>query len=291
MKFSDLERNWKKIVSKYIKENLVGEHSNSEQEIVFSELVRKLEQSELPELSKIEKRIINILFLKIFSENEECLVVFEKLIESLKNMRECLEFLAIYADKVNNELTDIIMVKYYPVFRDKHYEWQKYTERYIPSSALDRDEFNRDLAFIIEDLKTILHNNSKPYFREIEDMNRVIEQVQESIQKMKSCNLEQLLEIIFSSPDELFPDFKSKIRELYTRWSKIHDKLPKFVEFEFSEHKSDVDEYKDERFEQQFGPSTDLNDWRKFKLYNSGYNDEKTNVKSALKLVRRNIHE
>lgn len=238
-------------------------------EKILSDLVRKLQQSVLSEFSEIEKRIINILFIMIFSENEECLVVFARLIESLKNMQNCLELLAIYADKVNNELTDIIMVKYFPELRDKHYEWQEYTGRYIPRRGLDSDEFNKDLAFIIENLKEILDDNSMPYYCEIEDMNRVIKPIQKSIQMMKSLNDEQLLEIIFSSPDELFPDFKSKIRELYTRWSKIHDKLPKFVKFEFSEHKSDVDEYKDECFEQQYGSSTDPNDWNKFKLYNS----------------------
>jgi hypothetical protein len=289
MRFDVLENRLEKYVLEYIQENLLGKCSNQEYEKILSDLVRKLQQSVQPEFSEIEKRIINILFIMIFSENEECLVVFSRLIESLKNMQNCLELLAIYADKVNNELTDIIMVKYFPELRDKHYELQKYTGRYIPRRGLDSDEFNKDLAFIIENLKTILDNESSPYFREIEDMNSVIKQIQENIRMMKSLNAEQLLEIIFSSPDELFPDFKSKIRELYTRWSKIHDKLPKFVKLKFSEHESDVDEDEETRFEQEFSQGNQ-DDWNKFKLYNSGYNDEKTNFKSALKLVRRNIH-
>ena len=289
MRFDVLEKKWIIYILEYIQENLLGKCSNPENEKIISDLVRKLQQPVLPEFSEIEKRIINILFLKIFSENEECLLVFARLIESLKNMRECLDFLAIYAEKVNNELTDKIMVKYFHELRDKHYERQEYTGRYIPSCALDSDEFNKDLAFIIENLKTILDNESSPYFREIEDMNSVIKQIQENIRMMKSLNAEQLLEIIFSSPDELFPDFKSKIRELYTRWSKIHDKLPKFVKSKFSEHESDVDEDEETRFEQEFSQGNQ-DDWNKFKLYNSGYNDEKTNLESALELVRRNIH-
>lgn len=290
MKFDALEIKLKINVLKYIQGNLIGKCSNQEYKKILNELVQKLQKSELPDFSEIEKRIINILFLKIFSENEECLVVFARLIESLKNMQNCLEFLAIYADGVNSSLTDKIMVKYYHALRDKHYERQKETKRYIPRRRLDRDEFNKDIALIIKNLKEILDDNSRPYFCEIEDMKCGIEPVQKSIQMIKSFNAEQLLEIIFSSPDELFPDFKSKIRELYTRWSKIHDKLPNFVELQISELESDVDDDEEERFEQQFGSSTKRDDWEKFWSYNSGQNDEKTNLESALELVRRNIH-
>lgn len=291
MRFDVLENRSEQNVLKYIQENLLGKCSNPEYEKILSELVRKLQQQVLPDFSKIEKRVINILFLKIFSENEECLVVFARLIESLKNMIACLEFLAIYAAKVNSLFTDEIMVKSYPEFRDKHFEWQEGANRYVPSCALNRDEFIRDLAFIIEDLKTILHNNSKPYFREIERMNYVIEQVQESIQKMKSCNLEQLLEIIFSSPDELFPDFKSKIRELYMRWSKIQNELFKFVDLEYTELVTLVDNDDNEQVEQQYGSSENPDSWKKFRLHNPRQDDNETNLKNALKLVLINIHQ
>lgn len=80
MRFDVLERNLKQHVLRYIQDKLLGEHSSDEQKTILSELVRKLQQSELPEFSEIEKRIVNILFLKIFSENEDCLVVFERLI-------------------------------------------------------------------------------------------------------------------------------------------------------------------------------------------------------------------
>ena len=293
MRFNELESadENREYIRKYIEKNLLGKCSSPEHEKIFSGLVQKLKQQPvLLDFSEIEKRIINILFLKIFSENEECYVVLEKLIESLKNMRKCLELLAIYAHNVNSSLTDKIMIKHYPELRNKHYQLQEYTKRYIPSCALNRDEFERDLEFIVEDLKKFLDDKSEPFFREIEDMNCVIEQVQESIQLIKSLNSEQLLEMIFSDSDKLFPDFKSKIRELYTRWSIIQDKLLKFVEFEFSEHESDVDDDEEERFEQRYGSSENQTDWENFKLYNSGHDDDKANFDSALELVRRNIH-
>jgi hypothetical protein len=283
MRFSQTK--WNRFILECIQKIIVGKHySSDEQKQILSELVQKLQQTVLPDFSELEKRIINILFLKIFSENEECLVVFEKLIESLKNMRECLEFLAIYANKVNEELTDEIMKIYYPDIIDKHYEWQEHAERYVPStsSALDNDEFNSDLNFIIQDRKKILDEKSKKYFIVFERMNYGIKQVQESIQKMKSCNLEQLLEIIFYHPDELFLDFKSKIRKLFTEWSKIHKELLNFVKFEFSEHEDIVDEDENKRFEQQYGSSEDPDDLRTFRLHNSGQNDDKTNLELAL---------
>lgn len=291
MKFDVLERKWENFVLRYIQENLLGKCSNQEHKKILSDLVRKLQQSVLPKFSEIEKRIINILFIKIFSENEECLVVFARLIESLKNMQNCLEHLAAYAAKVNSLFTDEIMKKSYHELRDEHFWWQEGANRYVPSCALNRDEFIRDLAFIIKDLKTILHNNSKPYFREIERMNYVIEQVQESIQKMKSCNLEQLLEIIFSNRDELFPDFKSKIRELYTRWSKIQNELFKFVDLEHTELVTLVDNDDNEQVEQQYGSPENLDSWRKFRLDNPRQDDNETNLKNALELVRINIHQ
>jgi hypothetical protein len=291
MIFDVFEKKWIIYILKYIQENLLGKCSNPENEKIISDLVQKLQLSVLPKFSEIEKRIINILFLKIFSENEECLVVFARLIESLKNMIACLEFLAIYAAKVNSLFTDEIMKKSYHELRDKYFWWQEGANRYIPSCALNRDEFIRDLAFIIEDLKKILHNNSKPFFDEIECMNCVIEQVQESIQKMKSCNLEQLLEIIFSSPDELFPDFKSKIRELYTRWSKIQNELFKFVDLEHTELVTLVDNDDNEQVEQQYGSPENLDSWRKFRLDNPRQDDNETNLKNALELVQRNIHQ
>jgi hypothetical protein len=289
MRFDVLESKLKPIVSKFIRETLPGKCSNHENVKILSELVRKLKQSELPEFSEIEKRIVNILFLKIFSENKGCLVVFERLNESLNNMNSCLELLAAYAAKVNSSLTDEIMKKYYPVFRDTHFEWQEDAKRYIPRCTCTSDnKFKYDLNFIIQDLKEKLDEKSKIYFIVFQRMNCVIEQVQESIQMMKSCNLKQLLEIIFSRPDELFLDFKSKIRELLTKWSNIQDKLLNFVEFEFSELESFVDDKDDEQFEQQHGSSEDLELWKIFKFHNSGQDDEKTKLVSALELVRIN---
>ena len=290
MCFNVSERNLKQNVLKYIKDNLIGKYSNPEHEKILSELIRKLQQPVLPDFSEIEQRIINILFLKIFSENEECLVVFARLIESLKNMIACLELLAIYAAKVNSLLTDEIMKKYYHDLRDKHYEWQEDAKRYVLSRVLDHDEFIRDINFIIQDLKKILDDKSKPFFDEIEDMNCVIHQVQKSIQMIKLSNAEQFVKIIFSSPeDELFPDFKSKIRELFTRWSKIQDELLKFVNFEFLELESDVDEEEDKQFEQKYGSSEDSRNWKEFNSYNSGQDDDKTNLMSALENLYRAI--
>ncbi len=291
MRFSQTK--WNRFILECIQKIIVGKHySSDEQKQILSELVQKLQQTVLPDFSELEKRIINILFLKIFSENEECLVVFEKLIESLKNMRECLEFLAIYAHRVNSSLTDEIMINDYDYLRNKHFQWNKDVERYDRSCNFDGDEFTTDLDFIVQDLKEKLDAKSKSFFDEIKTMNYVIEQVQESIQKMKSCNIEQLLEIIFSCPDKLFPDFKSKIQELFTRWSIIQDKLLRFVEFEFSEHEDIVDEDNDRRFEQQYGSSNaNQADWERFMEWNSGQNDDKTNLESALELVRINIHQ
>lgn len=290
MKFDVLERKWENIVLRYIQENLLGKCSNQEHKKILSDLVRKLQQSVLQKFSEIEKRIINILFIKIFSENEECLLVFTRLIESLKNMIACLEFLAIYAAKVNSLFTDEIMKKSYHELRDEHFELQEGANRYVRSCALNRDEFKSDLAFIIQDLKEKLDEESNHFFDEIKRMNYVIEQVQESIQKMKSCNLEQLLEIIFSSPDELFPDFKSKIRELYTRWSKIQNELFKFVDLEYTELVTLVDNDDNEQVEQQYGSPENLDSWKKFRLDNPRQDDNETNLKNALELVRRNIH-
>jgi hypothetical protein len=283
----------KQYILEYIQKKLVGEHSSDEQKTILSELVRKLEQSELPEFSEIEKRIVNVLFLKIFSENEDCLVVIERLNESLNDMNSCLELLAIYAAKVNSSLTDEIMKKNYPEFRDKHFEWQEDAKRYIPRCTCTSDnEFKHDLNFIIQDLKEKLDKHSKKYFIVFKRMTCVIEQVQERIQIIKSLNSEQLLEIIFSSPDELFLDFKSKIQELLTEWSNIQDKLLNFVEFEFSELESVVDEKDEEQFEQQHGSLEDPHKWEIFKYHNSGQDDdERTKFKFALELARRNIHE
>jgi hypothetical protein len=201
-------------------------------------------------------------------------------------MNSCLELLAIYAAKVNSSLTDEIMKKNYPEFRDKHFEWQEYAERYIPRCTFTSgNEFKGDLDFIIQDLKEKLDEQSKKYFIVFKRMTCVIEQVQ----KIKSLNSEKLLEIIFSRPDELFLDFKSKIQELLTEWSNIQDKLLNFVEFEFSELESFVDEKDDEQFEQQHGSSGDQELWKIYNFHNSGQDHERTNLESALELVRRNI--
>ena len=292
MRFNELESKLKPIVSNFIRETLRGKCSNHENVKILSELVRKLKQSELPDFSEIEKRIVNILFLKIFSENEGCLVVFERLIESLKNMSSCLELLAAYAAKVNSSLTDEIMKKYYPEFRDTHFEWQEDAGRYIPRCTLNGDDFICDLDFIIQDLKEKLDAKSKKYFILFQRMNCVIEQVQESIQMIKSLNSEQLLEIIFSSPDELFTDFKSIIRDLFTKWARIQNELCDFVDFEFTELVSVVDEKEDEQIEQQYGSLEDPHKWEIFKYHNSGQDDdERTKFEFTLELARRNIHE
>ena len=122
-------------------------------------------------------------------------------------------------------------------------------------------------------------------------MNCVIEQVQESIQKMKSCNLEQFLKIIFSSPDKLFPDFKSKIRELYTRWSKIQNELFKFVDLEHTKLVTLVDNDDNKQVEQQYGSPENPDSWIKFRLDNPRQDDNETNLKNALEHVQRNIHQ
>ena len=130
MRFNELESKLKPIVSNFIRETLRGKCSNHENVKILSELVRKLKQSELPDFSEIEKRIVNILFLKIFSENEGCLVVFEKLIESINDMNSCLELLAAYAAKVNERFIYEIMKTQFKNFASKYFYYCSDTDSY-----------------------------------------------------------------------------------------------------------------------------------------------------------------
>lgn len=165
-RFDVLERNWKQIVLEYIQKNLLGKCSNHENEKILNELVQKLQKSELPEFSKIEKRIINILFLKIFSENEECLVVLEKLIESLKNMRECLEFLAIYEAKVNEIFIDEIMKKDDDWAREFYY----YSDTGVfTTPCVNYPVLHTGFQSLLQYLKKKLSEESTPFIREIND--------------------------------------------------------------------------------------------------------------------------
>lgn len=304
MKFDVLERNWKKIVSKFIREPLQGKCSNHENVNILSELVRKLEQSELPDFSEIEKRIVNILFLKIFSENEGCLVVFERLIESLKNMSSCLELLADYAAKVNERFIYEIMKTQFKDLASEYFYYCSDTKSY--TTPYENDSILQDgLQSLLQHLKEKLYEESTPFINEIESMNHMIEKVQQSIQTLKSSNTEQLLEIIFSHPDKLFHDFKSIIRNLFTRWSIIQYKLFDFVDSELTSLKIIIDDDEEKRFEQQYGRTGNQDVWRKFLESNpseddfvqddTDQHDEKsslsTKLVSALERVERNIHQ
>jgi hypothetical protein len=309
MRFDVLERNLKQSVLRYIQENLLGKCSNHENETNLSELVRKLQQSEkseLPEFSEIEKRVLNVLFLKIFSENEGCLVVFDRLNESLNNMNSCLELLADYAAKFNEIFISEIMKKR---FIDLASEYFYYSDRNsFTNPCVNDDVLQAGLQSLLQYLKEKLDEESTPFIHEIEYMNRMIEKVKQCIQTLKSSNAEQLLEIIFSHPDKLFPDFKSIIRNLFTRWSIIQSDLIHFVESEYMSLEIIINDDEEKRFEQQYGRTDNLDVWRKFyELYSREFNkddtdqdnteqdDEKpslsTKLEFALELARRNIHE
>ena len=304
MRFDVLESKLKPIVSKFIRETLPGKCSNHENVKILSELVRKLKQSELPEFSEIEKRIVNILFLKIFSENEGCLVVFERLIESLKNMSSCLELLADYAAKVNERFIYEIMKTQFKNFASEYFYYCSDTKSY--TNPCVNDSILQDgLQSLLQHLKEKLYEESTPFIHEIESMNCMIEKVKQSIQTLKSSNTEQLLEIIFSHPDKLFPDFKSIIRELFTRWSIIQSNLIHFVVSEHMSLEIIINDDEEKRFEQQYGRSYDPRDWIKFLESNpseddfvqddTDQHDEKpslsTKLESALERVERNIHQ
>lgn len=141
-------------------------------------------------------------------------------------------------------------------------------------------------------------------------MNRMIEKVKQSIQTLKSSNAEQLLEIIFSHPDKLFPDFKSInfksiIRNLFTRWSIIQSNLIHFVVSEHMSLEIIINDDEEKRFEQQYGRTCNQDVWRKFLESNpseddfvqddTDQHDEKsslsTKLVSALERVERNIHQ
>lgn len=309
MRFNILEINWKNIVLRYIQENLLRKCSKNENEKIISELVRKLQQSEkseLPEFSEIEKRVLNVLFLKIFSENEGCLVVFDRLNESLNNMNSCLELLADYAAKFNEIFISEIMKKR---FIDLASEYFYYSDRNsFTNPCVNDDVLQAGLQSLLQYLKEKLDEESTPFIHEIEYMNRMIEKVKQCIQTLKSSNAEQLLEIIFSHPDKLFPDFKSIIRNLFTRWSIIQSDLIHFVESEYMSLEIIINDDEEKRFEQQYGRTDNLDVWRKFyELYSREFNkddtdqdnteqhDEKpslsTKLEFALELARRNIHE
>ena len=167
-RFDVLERNWKQIVLEYIQKNLLGKCSNHENEKILNELVQKLQKSELPEFSKIEKRIINILFLKIFSENEGCLVVFERLNKSINNMYSCLELLAAYAAKVNERFIYEIMKTQFKNFASKYFyscsDTKSYTNPCVNDSILQDG-----LQSLLQHLKEKLYEESTPFIREIND--------------------------------------------------------------------------------------------------------------------------
>lgn len=304
MRFDVLERNLKQHVLRYIQDKLLGEHSSDEQKTILSELVRKLQQSELQKFSEIEKRIINILFLKIFSENEGCLVVFERLNESLKNMSSCLELLADYAAKVNERFIYEIMKTQFKDLASEYFYYCSDTKSYTKPCV--NDSILQDgLQSLLQHLKEKLYEESTPFIHEIESMNHMIENVQQSIQTLKSSNTEQLLEIIFSHPDKLFHDFKSIIRNLFTRWSIIQSELIHFVVSEHMSLEIIINDDEEKRFEQQNGRTDNQNVWRKFLESNpseddfvqddTDQHDEKpslsTKLESALKLVLRNIHQ
>ena len=304
MRFDVLKRNLKQSVLRYIQENLLGKCSNPENEKNLSELVRKLKQSELPEFSEIEKRIVNILFLKIFSENEGCLVVFERLNESLNDMNSCLELLADYAAKVNERFIYEIMKTQFKDLASEYFYYCSDTKSY--TNPCVNDSILQDgLQSLLQHLKEKLYEESTPFIHEIESMNRMIEKVKQCIQTLKSSNAEQLLEIIFSHPDKLFPDFKSIIRELFTRWSRIQYKLFDFVDSELMSLKIIINDDEEKRFEQQYGRTDNQDVWRNFLKYNpsegeffqddTDQHDEKpslsTKLESALERVERNIHQ
>ena len=297
MRFNVLERNSKKNVLEFIRKNLLGKCSDNENEKILNELVQKLQKSELPDFSKIEKRIINILFLKIFSENEECLVVFEKLIESLKNMRECLDFLAIYEAIVNEIFIDEIMKKDDDGAREFYY----YSDTGVfTTPCVNYPVLHTGFQSLLQHLEKKLSEESTPFIREIKFMNPMIKNIEKWIQTLKSSNTEQLLEIIFSCPDELFPDFKSEIRELFTRWSIIQNNLLRFVDHEMTylaiiigdDDDDDDDEKKHSQpqfysFENQDYEFKFMKD--EFEQYR--WETDLTNIESALEFVQINIHQ
>ena len=304
MRFNELESKLKPIVSNFIRETLRGKCSNHENVKILSELVRKLKQSELPDFSEIEKRIVNILFLKIFSENEGCLVVFERLNESLNDMNSCLELLADYAAKVNERFIYEIMKTQFKDLASEYFYYCSDTKSY--TNPCVNDSILQDgLQSLLQHLKEKLYEESTPFIHEIESMNRMIEKVKQCIQTLKSSNAEQLLEIIFSHPDKLFPDFKSIIRELFTRWSRIQYKLFDFVDSELMSLKIIINDDEEKRFEQQYGRTDNQDVWRNFLKYNpsegeffqddTDQHDEKpslsTKLESALERVERNIHQ
>lgn len=297
MKFDVLERNSNKYILKYTQDMLLGKCSNHQNEQILFELVRKLEQSELPDFSKIEQRIINILFLKIFSENEGCLVVFEKLIESLKNMRECLEFLAIYEAKVNEIFIDEIMKKDDDWAREFYY----YSDTGVfTTPCVDYPVLHTGFQSLLQYLEEKLYEESTPFIREIKFMNHMIKNIEKWIQTLKSSNTEQLLEIIFSCPDELFPDFKSEIRELFTRWSIIQNNLLSFVDNEMSylaiiigdddDDDDDEKKYSEPQFYSFKNQNYDFK-FRKDEFEQYRWETDLTNLESALELVQINIHQ
>jgi hypothetical protein len=296
MRFDVLERKWIINVLKYIQENLLGKCSNQEYEKILSDLVRKLQQSVQPEFSEIEKRIINILFLKIFSENEECLVVFEKLIQSLKNMRECLDFLAIYEAIVNEIFIDEIMKKsYYDLALEFYYS----DTGFFTTPCVDYSVLHTGFQSLLQYLEEKLFEESTHFISEIKFMNPMIKNIEKWIQTLKSSNTEQLLEIIFSCPDELFPDFKSEIRELFTRWSIIQNNLLRFVDHEMTylaiiigdddDDDDDEKKYSDPQF-YSFENQVYEFKFRKDEFGQCCWETDLSNLESALELVRRNIH-
>ncbi len=298
-RFNVLESKCPRVVLEYIQKNLLGKFSNSEREIVFSDFVRKLQQSEksdLPEFSEIEKRIINILFLKIFSENEGCLVVFERLNESLNNMGKCLELLAAYAAKVNEIFIDEIMKK---DFHDLARELYYFDSGVFTTPFVDYSDLHNEFQSLLQHLEEKLSEESTPFIRGIKFMNPMIKNIEKWIQTLKSSNTEQLLEIIFSCPDELFPDFKSEIRELFTRWEIIQGNLLRFVDSEMTDlaiiiGDDDDDDDEEKRSQRLFYSFEILNYDFKFKVDEIDqycWETDLSNLESAVKLVEINIHQ
>ena len=235
-------------------------------------------------------------------------MVFEKLIESINDMNSCLELLAAYAAKVNERFIYEIMKTQFKDLASEYFycsDTKSYTNPCVNDSILQDG-----LQSLLQHLKEKLYEESTPFIHEIESMNRMIKKVKQSIQTLKSSNTEQLLEIIFSHPDKLFPDFKSInfksiIRNLFTRWSIIQSNLIHFVVSEHMSLEIIINDDEEKRFEQQYGRSDDPRDWRKFLESNSSegeffqddtdQHDEKpslsTKLESALERVERNIHQ
>lgn len=224
-------------------------------------------------------------------------------------MSSCLELLADYAAKVNERFIYEIMKTQFKDLASEYFYYCSDTKSY--TNPCVNDSILQDgLQSLLQHLKEKLYEESTPFIHEIESMNHMIENVQQSIQTLKSSNTEQLLEIIFSHPDKLFHDFKSInfksiIRNLFTRWSIIQSDLIHFVVSEHMSLEIIINDDEEKRFEQQYGRTDNQNVWRNFLKYNpsegeffqddTDQHDEKSSLSTKLvfdlELARINIHE